>query len=117
MKKFKISFFAVLAIALGISISAFTVTKTHVSPNSPTTVAWFKFVGSDPTSLTQVQDNTNYSYVNGMPCSTSGQICAVKTSGTPTSGQQPDPFSSTLKSELQNVIDHGSSYSDISKQP
>jgi hypothetical protein len=117
MKKFKMSFFGILAISLGISISAFTGRKAGEPANIPLTVTWFKFMGSDPTTVSQVQNSANYSYVNGQPCSGSNLICAVNTSGTATSGHQPDPFSPALKSELQDVINNGSSYGDISKRP
>ena len=114
MKKYIIG---MVAIILAVAGSAFTAHKTVVSANSPNTTAWFTFMGSDPTDLSQVQDNTNYTYVSGLPCSGSSKICAVQTSGVASSGHQPDPFTSTLKTELQNVINSGTSYPDISKKP
>lgn len=116
MKHFKISFLAVFAVVLGIAASAFT-TKGKSTESGKFTIAWFQFMGSDPTDLSQVQDNTNYSYQTGLPCSGSNRICAVHTDGIATQGEQPSPFSDQLKSELQDVVNNGASYSDISKKP
>ncbi|HXS55665.1 MAG TPA: hypothetical protein VN726_06050 [Hanamia sp.] len=117
MKKFKISMIAVFAIVMGIAASAFTSSPVN-SNMKPLTTTWFQFMGSDPTNVADVQNYQNYSYVNGLPCSGSSRICAVQVDGPTTPGAQPSSaFSSTLKSELQNVILHGNSYGDISKKP
>lgn len=117
MKHLKISMFAVVAIVMGIAASAFTSSKSVNFGKEPLTYTWFKFTG-DPTNLSQIQDYTNYSYVNGLPCSGSNLICAVEANGTASMGQHPSaPFSSTLKTELANEFNHTGSYPDISQKP
>jgi hypothetical protein len=103
MKHLKISMIAVLAIIMGIAASAFTTSNGKSPDKGKLTIAWFQFMGSDPTDVSQVQDNTNYSYVNGLPCSGSNRICAVNTDGVASQNGQPDAFSQTLKDELQGV--------------
>jgi hypothetical protein len=117
MKRLKISMFAVIAIVMGIAASAFTTSKMTSPDKGQLTTTWFQFMGTDPTDVSQVQDNTNYSYGTGLPCSGSNRICAVFTDGVASADEQPEEFSDQLKSELENVILHGSSYSDISKRP
>lgn len=117
MKHFKISMIAVIAIVMGIAASAFTTNNQSNEEHGRLTTAWFQFMGSDPTNLSQVQDNTNYSYQSGLPCSGSNHICAVQTAGVASSGAQPDPFTQQLKDELADVVTNGASYSDISKKP
>lgn len=118
MKRIKISIIAVFSIVIGTLASAFTANFAHVSNHEKLITTWFQFMGSDPTNLSQVQDYQNYSYQTGQACSGANKICAVYVDGTPTVGQPPAaPFSSSLKTELQNVILHGNSYSDISKKP
>ncbi|KAA9038741.1 hypothetical protein FW778_14450 [Ginsengibacter hankyongi] len=116
MKRLKISMFALFAIVLGIAASAFTSRHETSVKKGPETIAWFQFMG-DPTSLAQVKDNTEYQYQGGLPCSGSNAICAVQTNGVATSGHNPDPFSSTLKTELTNVFNGTNTYADISQEP
>lgn len=117
MKHLKISMFAVIAIVMGIAASAFTTSKEVNSSNGSLTTTWFKFTG-DPTNLSQIQDYTKYSYVDGQPCSGSNLICAVQTNGVASMGQHPSaPFSSTLKTELSKEFNHTGSYLDISQKP
>jgi len=117
MKRFKISMIAVFALILGIAASAFTTNRQTSQKTGKLTITWFQFMGSDPTDLTQVQDNTNYSYQTGLPCSGSNHICAVQTDGVASVGEQPAEFSQELKDELADVVNNGASYSDISKKP
>ena len=117
MKRLKISMLAICAIVLGLVASAFTVKH---NPNSihPTTLTWFSFSGSDPTDVTQVNDYMNYTWTDGQACSgTTNKICAVQVSGVASPGQhQSSSFSSTLKSDLQKVINNGNSYPDITQR-
>ncbi len=115
MKKIKVSLFGLLAIAFGVAGSAFTSGSAH-NGQAPLTVRWYEFMG-DPTSLTQVKDNTKYQYTSGLPCSGSHAICAVQTTGGTGSGAHPDSFSSTLKTELTTVFDGGGPYADITQEP
>ena len=114
MKRLKISMFAVIAIVMGIAASAFTATKTVKASDHPTNTAWFRFMG-DPTVLTQLQDNTEYSYVDGLPCTGKDVICAVNYSGVASSGDHPDSFSSSFKSRIANVY-NGSTDAAISEE-
>jgi len=114
MKKFKISMIAVIAIVMGIAASAFTSTSS-VNHKAPTTTAWFQFTGSDPSNLTQLEDNTKYSYVNGLPCSGQSVICAVQYTGNATVGSHPDAFSSAFKTRITNVY-NGSTDPAISEE-
>jgi hypothetical protein len=117
MKHLKISIVAVVAIVMGIAASAFT-SKKIVKDEAPETMTWFQFTGSDPTNVAQVQNYLNYSYTDGQPCSgLTNKICAVEANGVASPGQHPSSaFSSTLKSELQDVIDNGSTYPDITQR-
>jgi len=81
MKKFQVSIFAVIAIVMGIAASAFTAQKP-AKVQHPSTTTWFKFMG-DPSNLTELQDNTEYSYADGLPCSGQDVICAVEYSHPP----------------------------------
>lgn len=65
---------------------------------------WFKFMGTDPTNLTQVQDNTKYEYVDGQPCTGGDLICSVKYTGTLTLGQHPASFSPSFKQRIADVV-------------
>lgn len=99
---------AVVAIVMGIAASAFT--SVHSSKaDSPSTMTWFQFTGSDPTDLAQVQNYLNYSYTNGQACSGSTtKICAVQVDGQATPGQHPaSAFSTTLKNEIKDVVQNG----------
>lgn len=118
MKQFKISMFAVIAIVMGIAASAFTTSKMASPDKGQLTTTWFQFMGTDPTDLSQVQDYNNYSYVDGTPCSGStNKICAVEADGVASSGQHPSAgFSSTLKSELSDVVNNVATYPDISQR-
>jgi hypothetical protein len=113
MKKFKISMIAVVAIVMGIAVSAFTAQKP-AKANHPLTTTWFKFMG-DPSNLSQLKDNTEYSYVDGLPCSGQDIICAVQYTGNATVGSHPDPFSSAFQSRITNVY-NGSTDAAISEE-
>jgi len=69
MKKFKISLFAVIAIAMGIAASAFT-----APVKSPTVNQWFTYDGSGP-----LNDPASYTY-SGTTATCSGhvQFCEFK---------------------------------------
>ena len=114
MKRLKISTFALIAIIMGIASSAFTAQKQIKANNHPLTTTWFKFMG-DPTNLTQLKDNTEYSYVDGLACSGQAVICAVLYTGAAASGQHPDAFSSAFKTRITNVY-NGSSDPAISEE-
>lgn len=117
MKKIKVSFIGIFALGLGIAFSAFTA-KHQSNATHPTTLTWFSFTGSDPTDATQVKNYMNYTWTNGQPCSgATNKVCAVQVDGNASAGQHPSSaFSSTLQSELQDVIDNGTSYSDITQR-
>ena len=114
MKKFKISMFALIAIVMGIAASAFTARKPVKASNHPLATTWFKFMG-DPANLTELEDNTEYSYVDGLACSGQDVICAVLYTGTPASGDHPDAFSSAFKTRITNVY-NGSTDPAISEE-
>jgi hypothetical protein len=65
----------------------------------------------DPSNLSQLQDNTEYSYVDGLPCSGQSVICAVEYTGNTTAGSHPDAFSSSFKTRIANVF-NGTTQSD-----
>ena len=114
MKRIKVSILALVAIVMAIAASAFT-TQTNVRTNKhPLTTTWFKFMG-DPTNLSQLKDNTEYAYVDGLACSGQDVICAVLYTGTPAPGQHPDAFSSSFKSRINNVY-NGSTDAAISEE-
>ncbi|HEU5054507.1 MAG TPA: hypothetical protein VFT78_15435 [Hanamia sp.] len=116
MKKIKVSLFAVIAIVMGIAASAFT--HRHEIIKHPATLTWFSFTGSDPTDAAQVKNSMNYTWTNGQACSGStNKVCAVRVDGIASPGQHPSSsFSSTLQSELQDVIDNTNSYPDITQR-
>ena len=116
MKHLKISMIAFAAIVLGIAASAFTSHETTKTVNGKLLTNWYQFMG-DPSILSQVQDNTKYQYQGGSPCSGSNEVCAVKTTGSTTTGSHPDAFSADLKSRLQEVFNQTNSYADISQEP
>jgi len=113
MKKIKVSIFAVIAIIMGIAASAFTAQKP-AKVQHPSTTTWFKFMG-DPSNLSQLKDNTEYSYVDGQPCPGQDVICAVQYTGNSTAGSHPDPFSSSFQSRITNVY-NGSTDAAISEE-
>lgn len=115
MKKLKISVIAVIALILGIAGSAFTAQKAGSSDHRPPTSSWFRFMGN-PASLTELQDYTKYDYVNGEPCTGEGIICAVLYSGTASSGNHPDAFSSSFKTRIANVYNGVNNDASVSEE-
>lgn len=106
MKGIKISMIAVIALVMGIAGSAFTTQQPLQGKDHPATTAWFKFMG-DPSDLSQLKNNVNYTFVDGQPCSGDDVICAVLYSGTASSGHHPDAFSISFQNRIQAVYNGG----------
>src|ERR1700712_3029454 len=104
MKQFKIGLVAFMALAIGITVSAFT--KQQPKPLKHLTSHWYQFRG-DPTILTDVKDPTKYEYVvNPEGCDDGPYVCSIFVPGPDGTNDHPDMFTNTIKDDLENAFDH-----------
>ncbi len=108
MKKIKILFACLLAISIGLGVSAFK-QQQHKASQATTVYDshWYKFIG-DPTNLDQVKDASYYEYSAGTPtCEANAYICAVFAPGPAGEDEQPTSFSDPLKAALEySAVQH-----------
>lgn len=110
IKKIMPLFAIAIAVMLAVTTSGFKAQVEMNEATGPQAVAWFSFTG-DPSSLTQLQDNTLYEYIGGQPCSGQNVICAVNYSGVAASGHHPNSFAPSFKSRIADVF-NGTTASD-----
>jgi hypothetical protein len=101
MKKSKISLLSIFAIMIALVASSFTSPSPKIKLEEDT--FWYKYMGSTQ-DVEDLQDNTNYDFVDGEPaCEGSEDICGVRAEGPTTLGSHPNAFSSGLQDKIEEV--------------
>lgn len=78
--------------------------RESINEQGQSATRWYEFVGSDPTDIDQLLDNTLYELTNSQPCAGQAFICAVKAEGSDTQGDHPDSFSKDLEEQIRDVL-------------
>lgn len=113
MKTIKILFVLLLAVSVGLGVSAFKQQRQPAATAVKFDNNWYEFTGV-VTDLSQVQDANYYIYAGSRPeCDDDTYICAVYAPGPTGSNQHPSVFSVPLKADLKDAFDNGAPTSTI----